>query len=66
MSASSTKIDTNENSNWLIDAFDDIFRCHFLTRGSCRIADRETESKYFCKREDGHSGPCAAVPNTGL
>lgn len=30
--------------------------------GSCRIASDETANEYYCTREAGHNGPCAAVP----
>jgi hypothetical protein len=33
-----------------------------LERFGCRVADDMTGGRYFCTRDAGHSGPCAAVP----
>ncbi len=30
---------------------------------SCEIAERETGGRFYCTRQKGHEGPCAAVEN---
>lgn len=32
----------------------------------CPLAGQQTGGKFYCKREAGHSGPCAAVPREEL
>ena len=29
---------------------------------NCLIAEQKTNDRFFCIRENGHDGPCAAVP----
>lgn len=35
-----------------------------LVGGICRVAEENTHGMYYCTRDAGHEGPCAAVPDT--